>query len=100
MLEFFEERLRPNAIRAGGYLISQWPWTEYALYYTYLEQVGLFDRITIRTATVRTYQNNVWQRTDGEAGWYPARSSPPTAASTFPSSRVPPFTLSILSGQD
>ena len=72
MLEFFEERLRPNAIRAEAYLVSQWPWTEYALYYTYLEQVGLFDTYHY-PATVRTYQNNVWNERD-EAGWDPARS--------------------------
>lgn len=75
LLNFFEERLLPNQLRAESLLLSHLPWTEYSLYYTYLEHAGLFD--TFHTpAKTRTYVNNIWGGQNPGA-WNPAGSFPP-----------------------
>jgi hypothetical protein len=43
LFAFFEERLRPNALGTEAYPLRHRSWTEYTLYYTYLEHTGLFD---------------------------------------------------------
>jgi hypothetical protein len=81
LLEFLEERLRSDATRAEAYLLAHLPWTEYTLYYTYLEQHGLFDAYHFPAAR-STYGNNLWKGQD-ETTWDPARSFAPDRRSYF-----------------
>jgi hypothetical protein len=75
LLEFFAERLRPNHLRPEALLLANVPWTEYSLYYTFLEQTGRFDQFHIPTK-VRTSANNVWGGGNPES-WDPAASFGP-----------------------
>ena len=86
LFAFLEERLRSNALRAEFLLLSQLPWTEYTLYYTYLEHTGLFDRYHV-PARSKIYGNNIWRGQD-PAAWNPAKS--------FAARRAPWF--SVLQG--
>jgi hypothetical protein len=72
LFAFFEEQLRPNLLRAEAYLLSHRPWTEYTLYYTYLEHIGLFDTYHFPAST-RTYQNSIW-KVGEEVAWDPVHS--------------------------
>jgi hypothetical protein len=72
LFAFFEEQLKPNTLRAETYLISHRPWTEYTLYYTYLERTGLFDTYHFPAST-RTYQNSIWKVGEEDA-WDPVHS--------------------------
>jgi hypothetical protein len=72
LFEYLEHRLRPNELRAEALLLSHVPWTEYSLYYTFLERSGLFDRYHV-PELVRTYANNIWRNDDPDA-WDPAGS--------------------------
>lgn len=49
------------------FLIAARPWTEYALYYTFLETSGLFDRYHFYAPyCIYDLQRSLWHATDGE----------------------------------
>src|SRR5262249_19098591 len=54
-----------------GYLLANVPWTEYALYFTYLEATGLYEEFHF-AADRHIYADCVWQR-DHFAGWKPEK---------------------------
>jgi hypothetical protein len=71
---------RPDTWR--GYLMRSTPWTEYALYTTYLEHAGLYDRYHLRVGSGAMYGNCVWS-SEQYAGWDPAASFDPDARFRF-----------------
>jgi hypothetical protein len=75
LLAFFEERLHPNQLRAEALLLGHFPWTEYSLYFTFLEQTGQFDIHHLATHD-RLSGNNVWGGSDPNS-WNPALSFSP-----------------------
>ena len=54
-----------------GFLLRHLPWTEYALYFTFLEAQGLFERYHVPFPGTRLYGHSVWQDGNFEA-WQPA----------------------------
>jgi hypothetical protein len=54
-----------------GYLMRNTPWTEYALYTTYLEHAGIYDRHHLRLGEGALYGNCVWSPEQYE-GWEPS----------------------------
>jgi Family of unknown function (DUF6492) len=56
-----------------GYLLGNLPWTEYSLYYTFLESVGLFDRYHVLTDRPLLYGNCIWNKGQIK-GWNPEKS--------------------------
>ena len=53
---------RPRDVLASwrSYLLRGLPWTEYAVYHTFLEQTGLFDRYHVLAGEDSIYGNCVW----------------------------------------
>lgn len=72
LLSHLEARPAADGQRAEAYLLENLDWTEYTLYYTFLEGRGLFARYHVPAAE-NTYGNNIWKRWDPEA-WDPAAS--------------------------
>ena len=97
LFTLFEERLKPNALRAETYLISHRPWTEYTLYYTFLEHTGLFDTYHFPAST-RTYQNSIW-KVGGKTRGIRCTAFQPSTASTSLCSRAMRSTPQTLSWQ-
>lgn len=58
-----QSKLRSVLISWKSYLLRNLPWTEYALYYTFLEAMGLFDRYHVQVED-RLYaaENSVWYK--------------------------------------
>lgn len=75
-------RLRARFMRAGGpppnnwrdYLARHVPWTEYALYYTFLEATGQFERYHFEAPTgLYEKDDSVWRKDAADfARWDPA----------------------------
>jgi hypothetical protein len=65
----------PNAVLAGwrSYLLRNLPWTEYALYNTFLEATGRYGDYYVEESQSRLYGNSVWQE-DQFPSWDPAKS--------------------------
>lgn len=65
----------PAAILAGwrSYLLRNLPWTEYALYNTFLEATGRYTDYHIDGGRTRLYGNSVWQK-DQFPSWDPGKS--------------------------
>ena len=98
-----ESRVPPHLRRAGRRVpgpmrdvVSSWrsflfrslPWTEYALYFTYLEQTGAFDRHHVHAGFDAIYSDCVWM--EGQfRDWDPAAAvSPFTVVQS--ATRIPP----------
>jgi len=64
------------------YLIRHQPWTEHALYGTFLDAMGLFDRYHLDGGPAAFYGNCVWEEADLPR-WDPARSFAPDAPGGF-----------------
>jgi hypothetical protein len=58
-----------------SYLLRNLPWTEYALYFTFLERTGLFDRYCVHGGRDSIYSNCVWMESEFE-DWDPAADVP------------------------
>lgn len=87
-----EQRVHPRLRRVAARLphpharrvLSSWrsrllrtlPWTEYALYHTFLEQTGLFERYHVLAGEDVLYANSVWMESQFEA-WDPADGDAP-----------------------
>lgn len=58
-----QSKLRNVLINWKSYLLRNLPWTEYTLYYTFLEATGLFDRYHVLVED-RLYaaENSVWYK--------------------------------------
>jgi Family of unknown function (DUF6492) len=54
-----------------SFLLRQLPWTEYALYHTFLEHAGLFDTYHLRGGEYAIYGNSVWLQSQFDE-WDPA----------------------------
>ena len=54
-------------------MLRQIPWTEYALYNTFLEATGLFDKYHFDGGEFSIYSHSVWNAEDFER-WVPADS--------------------------
>lgn len=56
------------------YLMAARPWTEYALYYTFLETSGRFDRYHYYAPCIYDVERSLWNAVNGElpSGWDPA----------------------------
>lgn len=86
---FARARARGNPrIDAEGwrlYLAAGTPWTEYALYYTYLEASGRFERFHTHSSTCIYDQEGSFWRADRRAfpSWAPLASSSSTGAPWF-----------------
>lgn len=65
-------RTLPRDVLASwrSYLIRSLPWTEYALYHTFLERTGLFDRYHVDGGEDALYANCVWMEGQFE-DWQP-----------------------------
>jgi Family of unknown function (DUF6492) len=55
------------------YLLTYLPWTEYSLYYTFLEKMNLFDKYHVRVEHSIYSHNSVWYR-DQFSSWNPEQS--------------------------
>jgi Family of unknown function (DUF6492) len=64
---------RPREITASwrSFLLRNLPWTEYAVYFTFLERTGLFDRYHVHAGEDAIYGNCVWMESQFD-GWEPA----------------------------
>jgi Family of unknown function (DUF6492) len=58
-----------------SYLLRNLPWTEYALYHTFLERTGLFDRYHVHGGPDAIYSNCVWMESEFD-DWNPAADFP------------------------
>jgi hypothetical protein len=65
-----------RAILTGwrSYLLRNLPWTEYTLYNTFLEAMGLYDRYHVSDNGIRVCGRSVWQR-DQFSSWDPEKSA-------------------------
>jgi hypothetical protein len=73
LYEYLRSRIKPGKeISVEGHLIRRLPWTEYSLYFTYLENAGLFDQYHF-VADAPTLGNCVWHIQDFNE-WNPAKS--------------------------
>ena len=65
----------PREILASwrSYLLRSLPWTEYALYHTFLEQTGLFDRYHFLGGDDAIYGDSIWMESQFEE-WDAART--------------------------
>jgi hypothetical protein len=70
-LRSLSKRLPPSRARDvlaswRSYLVRSLPWTEYALYHTFLEQTGRFDRYHALAESDEIYGNCVWMESQFE----------------------------------
>ena len=79
-----------------SFLLRNLPWTEYALYHTFLERTGIFDRYHVLAGDDAIYGNCVWMEGEFD-GWDPAAALAPGARFHFSvvqsATRVPPKRL-------
>jgi hypothetical protein len=99
LLSFLQARCGPDT-RAESYLLSHTPWTEYTLYFTYLEHEGLFAAFHT-PVPVEPYGNNIWRPAE-LAAWDPADSFSSDHAFSFSvlQSRIVPDVDEIVSRID
>ena len=66
---------RARAIAASwrSFLLRNLPWTEYAVYHTFLEATGLFERFHVLAGEDAIYANAVWMESQFE-DWDPRRT--------------------------
>ena len=69
LADWVEERYQQEWRAA---LMARLPWTEYALYHTFLETTGRFDDLHVRVERDVLYGASVWDA-EAFAGWDPAR---------------------------
>ena len=71
-----EESLLRNYLQGHrGFLARSLPWTEYALYYTFLEAMNLFDTYHVAKPPESVYSNCIWWKDRNEFGnWEPIKS--------------------------
>ena len=74
------ERVPPGRARDvlaswRSFLLRSLPWTEYALYHTFLERTGRFDRFHVLGREDAIYGNNVWTEDEFEE-WQPTAAGP------------------------
>jgi hypothetical protein len=87
------DAVRALAAHLGGttwrkFLLKSLPWTEYALYHTFLEQTGLFDRYHAHGGHDAIYSNCVWMESEFE-DWDPAATRTPFSV-VQSATRIPP----------
>jgi Family of unknown function (DUF6492) len=72
---FLHGQSAPNDLLVSwrSYLLRNHPWTEYALYYTFLEAMHLYDRYHFVHADTVLQGNSVWKREE-LASWQPRKS--------------------------
>jgi hypothetical protein len=61
--EFLQSRVKDKGLSCEAYLLKNLPWTEYTLYYTFLEHMGLFAHYHFEAASA-LYGNSVWHAGD------------------------------------
>jgi Family of unknown function (DUF6492) len=86
-----------------SFLLRNLPWTEYALYHTFLEQTGRFDRYHVLAEDEALYGNNVWIESEFES-WQPSAGGPFHFSVVQSATRVPPARVrarlgSVLTGE-
>ena len=69
----WQPTLKNTLVSWRSHLLRNLPWTEYALYYTFLEATGLFDRYHTVDAGCALEGNSVWTR-ERFASWLPEAS--------------------------
>lgn len=69
-------RRNPRWVSWRLYLIASLPWTEYSLYYSYLESKGLFNSLHVEVnVPIYDNENSIWHIEDFEgSGWDPGSS--------------------------
>ncbi len=70
---FGQSALNNLLVSWRSYLLRNLPWTEYALYYTFLEAMKLYDRYHFVHADTFLQGNSVWKREEF-ASWQPRKS--------------------------
>jgi hypothetical protein len=81
---------RGRDVTAGwrSYLLRNLPWTEYALYHTFLEQTGRFDLYHVLVEDEAIYGNNVWIESEFD-DWEPSSDGPFHFSVVQSATRVP-----------
>jgi hypothetical protein len=74
------------------FLLERLPWTEYALYHTFLEQTGLHDTYHVLAGHDVVYSNSVWMESEFDA-WDPAATRSPFCV-VQSATRIPPERVS------
>jgi hypothetical protein len=72
-----------------SFLLRNVPWTEYALYHTFLERTGLFGRFHIFADGEALYGNNVWIESQFD-DWHPDGEGPFCFSVVQSATRIPP----------
>lgn len=72
LCKFLQARVAHKGMTCEAYLLKKLPWTEYTLYYSFLEHMGLFDAYHF-AAESALYENSVWHAKDFP-GWDPQKS--------------------------
>jgi hypothetical protein len=86
-----ERRVRPRLRRFvswRSFLLRNLPWTEYALYHTFVERTGAFETYHVHGGADAIYSNCVWME-DEFADWDPAAASAPFSV-VQSATRIPP----------
>jgi hypothetical protein len=86
-----ERLVRPRLRRFvswRSFLLRNLPWTEYALYHTFLEARGRFERYHVLAGHDAIYSNSVWMAGDFDE-WDPAATATPFSV-VQSATRIPP----------
>jgi hypothetical protein len=91
------DAVRALAVHLGGatwrkFLLRSLPWTEYALYHTFLERTGAFDSYHVLGGHDAIYSNCVWMESEFE-DWDPAATRTPFSV-VQSATRIPPERVS------
>lgn len=84
-------RERPRAVLTSwrSFLLRNLPWTEYALYHTFLEQTGRFDVYHVDGGYDALYSNCVWMESEF-GSWDPAADATVPFTVVQSATRIPP----------
>jgi hypothetical protein len=82
-------RARDVAASWRSFLLRNLPWTEYALYHTFLERTGLFDRYHVLAGEDTIYGNCVWMESQFE-DWDPVADGAFSFSVVQSATRIPP----------
>jgi len=79
LADYVQRRVRPRLrplVSWRSYLLRRLPWTEYALYHTFLMGTGRWDGYHVHGGHEAIYSNCVWMESDFD-DWDPAETSTP-----------------------
>jgi hypothetical protein len=72
LFDYLHSRVKEKGLTIEAYLLKKLPWTEYTLYYSFLEHMELFDRYHFQ-ASMPLSGNCLWHASDFP-GWRPENS--------------------------